>query len=53
MTDVRDIVPDIFKENPCLYLHCLDLPVEKVLQTKAIPSSKPRLKCRAVDAFNC
>ena len=42
--DVRDIVPDIFKENLCLYLDCLDLWVEKVLQTKALPSSTAQ-KC--------
>ena len=35
--DVRDHIPDIFKNNKCLYLHCLDLWVEKVIHTKAIP----------------
>lgn len=35
--DVRDHVADTFKYDRCLYLHCLDLRVEKVLHTKVIP----------------
>ena len=35
--DVREVVPDLFAENNCLYLHCFDLRVEKVINPNTLP----------------
>ena len=35
--EVRDYVAELFTENQCLYVHCVDLTVEKVLHLKSMP----------------
>lgn len=35
--EIRDHLADIFTDNQCLYVHCVDLRVEKVLHLKSMP----------------
>ena len=35
--ELRDYVAELFTENQCLYVHCIDLGVEKVLHFKSMP----------------
>ena len=35
--EIRDHVSELFTENQCLYVHCIDLRVEKVLHLKSMP----------------